>query len=67
MCVCVCVRVRVYVCERERERMGGGRKRVCVNFVSFAGISTSVNNMSLKRRVLSQRNPDPPNCSHYNL
>ena len=23
--------------------------------------------MSLKRRVLSQRNPDPPSCSHYNL
>ena len=40
---------------------------VCVNFVSFAGISTSVKNMSLKRRVLSQRNPDPPSCSHYNL
>ena len=45
----------------------GERKRVCVNFVSFAGISTSVKNMSLKRRVLSQRNPDPPSCSHYNL
>ena len=64
-----CVRER----KRERERMGGGggggggRKRVCVNFVSFAGISTSVKNMSLKRRVLSQRNPDPPICSHYNL
>ena len=29
---------------------------MCVNFVSFAGISTSVKNMSLKRRVLSQRN-----------
>ena len=70
MCVCVCV----CVCERERKRErenggggGGGRKRVCVNFVSFAGISTSVKNMSLKRRVLSQRNPDPPICSHYNL
>ena len=66
VCVCVCVR------ERERERMGGGggggkRVCVCVNFVSFAGISTSVKNMSLKRRVLSQRNPDPPSCSHYNL
>ena len=64
MCVCVC--------EREREREwggegGGGRKRVCVNFVSFASISTSVKNMSLKRRVLRQRNPDPPSCSHYNL
>ena len=45
----------------------GERKCVCVNFVSFAGISTSVKNMSLKRRVLSQRNPDPPSCSHYNL
>ena len=58
MCVCVCVRVCVCVCERERERErvggggGGGRKRVCVNFVSFAGISTSIKNMSLKRRVL---------------
>ena len=64
-CVCVCVRVR----ERESERENGGRERVCVcvNFVSFAGISTSVKNMSLKRRVLSQRNPDPPSCSHYNL
>ena len=40
---------------------------VCVNFVSFAGISTSVKYMSLKRRVLSQRNPDPPSCSHYHL
>ena len=40
---------------------------MCVNFVSFAGISTSVKNMSLERRVLSQRNPDPPSCSHYNL
>ena len=50
---------------------GGGEKEfvcVCVNFVSFAGISTSVKNMSLKMRVLiSQRNPDPPSCSHYNL
>ena len=48
---------------------GGGEERVCVcvNFVSFAGISTSVKNISLKRRVLSQRNPDPPSCSHYNL
>ena len=73
VCVCVCVRER----ERERENGGGGgggEKEfvcvcvcVCVNFVSFAGISTSVNNMSLKRRVLSQRNPDPPSCSHYNL
>ena len=66
MCECVCV----CVCVREREwggGGGGGRKRVCVNFVSFAGISTSVNNMSLKRRVLSQRNPDPPSCSHYNI
>ena len=66
VCVCVCVCV-----EREREWGGGGGGRkslcVCVNFVSFAGISTSVNNMSLKRRVLSQRNPDPPSCSHYNL
>ena len=35
---------------------------MCVNFVSFAGISTSVKNMSLKRRVLSQRNPDPSSC-----
>ena len=64
MCVCVCV------CEKERENGGGGGgggERVCVNFVSFAGISTSVNNMSLKRRVLSQRNLDPPSCSHYNL
>ena len=69
MCVCVCV------CEREREREwggggGGGGERVCVcvNFVSFAGISTSFKNMSLKMRVLiSQRNPDPPSCSHYNL
>ena len=69
MCVCVC--------ERERENGGGGggggRERVCVcvcvcvNFVSFADISTSVKNMSLKRRVLSQRNPDPPSCSHSNL
>ena len=40
---------------------------VCVNFVSFADISTSVKNMSLKRKVLSQRNPNPPSCSHYNL
>ena len=40
---------------------------MCVNFVSFADISTSVKNMSLKRKVLSQRNPDPPSCSHYNL
>ena len=48
MCVCVC--------ERKGEN-GGGEKEfvhVCVNFVSFAGISTSVKNMSLKRRVLSQ-------------
>ena len=48
---------------------GGGRGErvcVCVNFVLFAGISTPVKNMSLKRRVLSQRNPDPPSCSHYN-
>ena len=48
----------------------GGRKSlcVCVNFVSFAGISTFVKNISLKMRVLiSQRNPDPPSCSHYNL
>ena len=70
MCVCVCVR------ERKRENGGGGERKslcvcvcvcVCVNFVSFAGISTSVKNMSLKRRVLSQRNPDPPSCSHYHL
>ena len=76
MCVCACMRTCVCVCksererERKRERMGGGgRERVCVcvNFVSFAGISTSVKNMSLKRRVLSQRNPHPPSCSHYNL
>ena len=40
---------------------------MCVNFVSFAGISTSIKNMSLKRRVLSQRNPGPPSYSHYNL
>ena len=53
VCVCVCA------CEREREteRMGGGGGGreiicVCVKFVSFAGISTSVKNMSLKRRVL---------------
>ena len=60
MCVCVCV--------REREN-GVERKSlcVCVNFVSFADISTSVKNMSLKRKVLSQRNPNPPSCSHYNL
>ena len=65
LCVCVCV---MCVCvEGEREWGGGGRVCVCVNFVSFAGISTSVKNMSLKRRVLSQRNPDPPSCSHYNL
>ena len=70
VCVCVCERER----EREREREwrggGGGERKslcLCVNFVSFAGISTSVKNMSLKRRVLSQRNPDPPSCSHYNL
>ena len=60
MCVCVC--------EREGENVGERKSLcVCVNFVSFAGISTSVKNMSLKRRVLSQRNPDPPSCSHYNL
>ena len=47
---------------------GGGKECVCVNFVSFAGISTFVKNMSLEMRVLiSQRNPDPPSCSHYNL
>ena len=40
---------------------------MCVNFMSFAGISTSIKNMSLKRRVLSQRNPGPPSYSHYNL
>ena len=69
MCVCVCVRVRVRacVCVRERERELGGGERICVNFVSFTGISTSVKNMSLKRRVLSQRNPDPLSCLHYNL
>ena len=57
--VCVCVRACVCVCMREREREsggggGGGGKSlcVCVNFVSFAGISTSIKNMSLKRRVL---------------
>ena len=69
-CVRVCVRVCLCVCVRERERKwGGGGERVCVcvNFVSFAGISTPVKNMSLKRRMLSQRNPDPPSCSHYNL
>ena len=60
------------VCMRERERErewggggGGGGERVCV-CVNFAGISTSIKNMSLKRRVLSQRNPDPPSYSHYN-
>ena len=82
MCLCVCVCVCVREREREREREierewggggggggGAGREKefVCVNFVSFAGINTSVKNMSLKRRVLSQRNPDPPSCSHYNL
>ena len=77
VCVCVCVREREKEREIERERYrerwggGGGGERervcVCVNFVSFAGINTSVKNMSLKRRVLSQRNPDPPSCSHYNL
>ena len=46
---------------------GGGGERIYVNFVSFTGISTSVKNMSLKRRVLSQRNPDPLSCSQYNL
>ena len=78
VCVCVCVCEREREKEREIERyiereMGGGgggeRERVfvCVNFVSFAGINTSVKHMSLKRRVLSQRNPYPPSCSHYNL
>ena len=74
VCVCVCVRERERERERDRERDGGGggggeRERVCVcvNFVSFADINTSVKNMSLKRRVLSQRNPDPPSYSHYNL
>ena len=70
VCVCVCACACVCVCEREREREnwgGGGGGRICVNFVSFTGISTSVKNMSLKRRVLSQRNPDPLSCSHYNL
>ena len=53
---------------------GGERKSLCVCVcvcefcvINFAGICTSVKNMSLKRRVLSQRNPDPPSCSHYNL
>ena len=48
MCVRVraCVCVFVCVCVREREN-GGGEEFVCVNFVSFAGISTSVKNMSL--------------------
>ena len=51
MCVCMCVCVCVRVCER----VGGGGEReiICVcEVLSFAGISTSVKNMSLKRRVL---------------
>jgi hypothetical protein len=57
------------VCVFERENVGGGEERervfVCVNFLSFTGISTTVKYtymyVSLIRRVLSQkRNPGPP-------
>ena len=58
--VCVCMR------ERERE-WGGERVYVCVNFVSFAGISTFVKKYVLEEEGAKPEKSRPPSCSHYNL
>ena len=68
MCVCVC--------EKERENGGGGgggregeKEFVCVcEFCVICWYQYFRQKYVLEERVLiSQRNPDPPSCSHYNL